>query len=210
MISRAKLILGGLISTRTSCLIGSLALLPICAAAATAPSVDARYYPGPAWSPYLVGAAIGVLSWLTFYVSDNPIGASSFYAQVSGYFGKLIAPRHTASLAYFKDNPPRVGWEFVFVVAIIFGGAIAAVTGGEFANEWLPPMWIARFGDSIALRAATAFGGGILMSFGARLAGGCTSGHGISGTLQLSVGSWISVICFFIGGIAMAKLIFKL
>jgi len=165
---------------------------------------------GPAWSPYLVGASIGVLSWLTFYVSDKPIGASSFYAQVAGLLGKLLAQRHTASLTYFKDNPPRVGWEFVFVVSIVLGAAIAAFTGGEFTNEWLPPMWAARFGDSIALRAAVAFGGGLLMAFGARLAGGCTSGHGISGTLQLSVGSWIAVICFFLGGVAVAVPLFTL
>jgi len=167
-------------------------------------------YPGPAWSPYLVGTAIGVLSWLTFYVSDKPIGASSFYAQVAGFLGKLCAPRHTVSLAYFQDNPPRMGWEVVFVVSIIFGAATAAITGGEFTNEWLPPMWVARFGDSIALRAGVAFGGGILMAFGARLAGGCTSGHGISGTLQLSMASWISVICFFLGGIAVAIPLYRL
>jgi uncharacterized membrane protein YedE/YeeE len=201
---------GRLIPKCASYFIGSIAFLPICAAAAAVPSVDARDYPGPAWSPYLVGAAIGVLSWLTFYVSDKPIGASSFYAQLAGFLGKLIAPRHTKSLAYFKDNPPRVDWEFVFVVTAIAGGAIAALTGGEFANEWLSPMWVARFGDSIALRAVIAFGGGILMAFGARLAGGCTSGHGISGTLQLNVASWIAVICFFIGGIAVAMLLFKL
>ena len=165
---------------------------------------------GAAWSPYLVGAAIGVLSWLTFYVSDKPIGASSFYAQVAGFVGKLIAPRHTASLTYFKDNPPRVGWEFVFVVSIVLGGALSAVTGGDFTNEWLPALWVARFGESVALRAAVAFGGGLLMAFGARLAGGCTSGHGISGTLQLSVGSWTALICFFLGGIAVAIPLFKL
>ena len=90
------------------------------------------------------------------------------------------------------------------------GGAIAAITGGEFVNEWLPPMWKARFGDSIALRGAVAFGGGILMAFGARLAGGCTSGHGISGTMQLNVASWIAVICFFIGSMAVAIPLFKL
>jgi uncharacterized membrane protein YedE/YeeE len=175
-----------------------------------AEAVDARSYPGPAWSPYIVGACIGVLSWLTFYFSDKPIGASSFYAQVAGFIGKLFAKRHIGSLTYFKENPPRVGWEFVFVVAAIVGGSIAALTGGEFVNEWIPPMWEARFGDSIALRAAIAFGGGILMAFGARLAGGCTSGHGISGTMQLNVASWIAVICFFVGGIAVAFLLFKL
>jgi hypothetical protein len=180
------------------------------AAVAAEQGVNALNYPGPAWSPYIVGAGIGVLSWLTFYFSDKPIGASSFYAQVSGFIGKLFAKRHTESLAYFKDKPPRVGWEFVFVISTIVGGAIAAITGGEFVNEWLPPMWEARFGESLALRAAVAIGGGVLMAFGARLAGGCTSGHGISGTMQLNVASWISVICFFIGGIAVAMTLFKL
>ncbi len=172
--------------------------------------MTALEYSGPAWSPYVVGAGIGVLSWLTFYFSDKPIGASSFYAQVSGFIGKLIAPRHTESLAYFKDNPPRVGWEFAFVLSIVVGGAIAALTGGEFANEWLPPMWTARFGDSIALRAAIAFGGGLLMAFGARLAGGGTSGHGSSGTMPRNVASWIAVICFFIGGVAVAIPLFNM
>lgn len=179
-------------------------------AVASEPGVNALNYPGPTWSPYVVGAGIGVLSWLTFYFSNKPIGASSFYAQVSGFIGKLFAKRHTESLAYFKDNPPCVSWGFVFVVAIIVGGAIAALTGGEFANVWLPPMWEARFGDSIALRAAIGFGGGLLMALGARLAGGCTSGHGISGTMQLNPASWIAVICLFIGGIAVAIPLFTL
>ena len=201
---------GQLISRRASYLIGSLALLFVCAAADAGASVDALDYPGPAWSPYLVGAGIGVLSWLTLYYSDKTIGASSFYAQLAGFLGKFIAPRHTASLIYFKDNPPRVSWGFVFVVAIIVGGAIAALTGGEFANEWLAPMWVARFGDSVALRAVVAFCGGMLMAFGARLAGGCTSGHGISGTLQLNLASWITVMCIFVGGVAVALPLFKL
>jgi uncharacterized protein len=191
-------------------LLSGLALLPVYVAVAGEPGVNALNYPGGAWSPYVVGAGIGVLSWLTFYFSDKPIGASSFYGQIAGFFGKLIAPRRTKSLAYFKDKPPRVSWGFVFVVAIIVGGAIAALTGGEFANEWLPRMWDARFGDSIALRAAIGFGGGLLMAFGARLAGGCTSGHGISGTMQLNPGSWIAVICLFIGGIAVALPLFTL
>jgi uncharacterized protein len=195
---------------KSAFLLGCLALLSTRTVSAAGPAVDALDYSGPAWSPYVVGAGIGVLSWLTFYFSDKPIGASSFYAQAAGFIGTLFAKRHTRSLAYFKDNPPRVGWEFVFVLSIIAGGAIAAITGGEFVDEWIPPMWEARFGDSLALRAAVAMGGGVLMAFGARLAGGCTSGHGISGTMQLNVASWISVICFFIGGIAVAMTLFKL
>lgn len=187
-----------------------LAFLPISVAVAAESGVNALDYSGPSWSPYVVGASIGVLSWLTFYFSDNPIGASSFYAHIAGFLGKLIAPRHMESLAYFKSKPPRVNWGFVFVVATIAGGAIAALKGDEFTDEWLPPMWEARFGDSIALRAAIGFSGGLLMAFGARLAGGCTSGHGISGTLQLNPGAWITVICLFIGGIAVAIPLYSL
>ncbi len=48
------------------------------------------------------------------------------------------------------------------------------------------------------------------MAFGARTAGGCTSGHGISGALQLSVGSWVALICFFVGGIGTAMLLYRI
>jgi uncharacterized membrane protein YedE/YeeE len=182
-------------------------LLPPLAAAADV-GVDAMNYDGGAWSPYLVGAGIGVLSWLTFYFADKAIGASSFYATMAGFFGKWVARKHTESLSYFRANPPRPDWGFVFVICSILGGCVAAWTGGEFRHEWLHPMWVDRFGDSILLRGIIGFLGGVLMAFGARLAGGCTSGHGISGTLQLNAGSWLTVFCMFIGGIATAFLLF--
>lgn len=171
--------------------------------------VDPLQYPGPAWSPYLVGGLIGVLSMLTFYVSNKPIGASTAYARVSGMLGMLVAPKHTLALKYFKENPPKVGWELMLVVAVIGGAFLAAWTGDELTGKFLPAMWQDRFGsESYVLRTLVAFVGGIAMAFGARMAGGCTSGHGISGTLQLGIGSWISAICFFIGGIITAMLMF--
>ncbi len=167
--------------------------------------VDPLRFPGPAWSPYVVGALIGVLSMLTFYFSNKPLGASTAYARVGGMIGLLVAPRHTRSLKYFKDNPPKVGWELMLVLAVVAGGFLAAWSGGELTGKFLPAMWQERFGsDSYLLRTVVAFAGGVLMAFGARMAGGCTSGHGISGTLQLAIGSGISAICFFIGGIIAA------
>ena len=124
--------------------------------------------------------------------------------------GKLAAPKHTESLQYYQENKPVVDWEVMLVVGAVGGAFLAAWLGNELTGEWLPAMWAARFGEgSLVLRLAAALIGGILMAFGARLAGGCTSGHGISGTMQLSVGSWIAVICFFIGGIATAMLMFR-
>ena len=184
-------------------------LMPALAAAQEA-GTDPLQYSGPAWSPYLVGAAIGLLTMLTFYFSDKPLGASTAYARVAGMLGKVVAPRHTESLKYYQDNKPAVDWEVMLVVGAIGGAFMAAWQGGELTAEWLPPMWEARFGqDSYALRMIVALLGGVLMAFGARLAGGCTSGHGISGALQLSVGSWIALICFFVGGITTAMLMFR-
>jgi hypothetical protein len=168
-------------------------------------------YPEPAWSPYLVGALIGVLTLLTLSISKKPVGASSAYASVAGMIGRVVAPRHIESLKYYEEHPPAIDWTAVFVLGAIGGAFLAAWSGGEITGTYLQPMWTARFGgDSVLLRTLTALGGGALMAYGARMAGGCTSGHGISGTLQMAVGSWIAVICFFIGGIMLAIPLYRL
>lgn len=173
------------------------------------PGTHPSEYSPPAWSPYLVGALIGMLSMATFYFSDKPIGVSTGFARIAGMIGKLVAPRHTSSLKYFDDTKPKIEWEVMLIVGVLVGAFAAAWTGQEITGQWIPPMWAARFGESLSLRLAAVFVGGVLVAFGARLAGGCTSGHGISGTLQLSVGSWIAVICFFLGGIATALLMYR-
>ena len=63
----------------------------------------------------------------------------------------------------------------------------------------------------VIAQVATAFAGfaGIVIAIGSRWAGGCTSGHGISGTLQLAVSSWLAAVCFFVGGIATALLLYR-
>lgn len=157
-----------------------------------------------AWSPYLVGALIGLLSMLTFYLSDKPLGVSSAYARIAGLIGKRLAPSRIGRLKLYQDVEPRVEWETMLMIGIVIGAFLAAWSGGELMGYTVPALWAERFGADLVPRLLVAFIGGAVMLFGARLAGGCTSGHGISGTLQLSVGSWIAVICFFIGGAAVA------
>jgi hypothetical protein len=181
-----------------------IAALPALALGQTDPGTT-----GPAWSPYLAGALIGVLSMFTFYFSNKPLGASSAYARVAGLLGQVVARRHTDSLQFYAEKKePKIGWEVMLVTGIVIGAFLAAWTGGEVTARWLPPMWVERFGASIWLRLAAGFLGGGLMAFGARIAGGCTSGHGISGALQLSVGSWIALLGFFVGGVITAMLLF--
>jgi len=182
-------------------------VLPNMAAAATAN--EPLIYSDPAWSPYLVGVLIAVLSGLTFYVSNKALGASGAYATFVGLLGSMVARKHFRALHYYKENPPKLDWGVMLAVGMLFGAFVAAWTGDELTSEWLPSMWVERFGaDSLGLRGFVAFAGGLMMAFGARLAGGCTSGHGISGTLQLSVGSWIAAACFFLGGITTASLLY--
>jgi uncharacterized membrane protein YedE/YeeE len=72
------------------------------------------------------------------------------------------------------------------------------------------PVWARALGSSSSsLRYAVAFGAGFLMLFGARIADGCTSGHGLSGMAQLAVGSTVAVAAMFAGGIATALLLLR-
>ncbi len=167
-------------------------------------------YESAAWSPYLVGALIGVLSMATFYFSDKPLGVSTSYARLAGLIGNVFSKGHIETLKFYQDKKPKIEWEVMLMFGIILGAFIAASTGGEFTGLWVPELWQERFGPDIALRTAVAFLGGGVMAYGARLAGGCTSGHGISGALQLSVSSWIAVACFFAGAVATAALLYRI
>lgn len=163
---------------------------------------------GGAWDPYLVGALIGVLSMATFYFSNKPLGVSTAFARIAGLLGYLVSRKHTDSLSFYRDKTPKIEWEVMLAFGIVIGAFLAAWSGGEFHARVIPPLWEAHFGDSVGLRQSVAFAGGVIMALGARIAGGCTSGHGISGALQLSVGSWIALACFFVGGALVAQVMY--
>ena len=160
------------------------------------------------WSPYIVGICIGVLSWFAFVLSDKPIGCSTAYARTSGMLERLVRGKKVLEKPYYQKFAPVVDWEWMLVVGVVIGAFISAQFSGTFQLLWVPSSWATAFGTNPVLRWLVALIGGFFMGFGARWAGGCTSGHGISGTLQLAVSSWLAAICFFIGGIAAAMLIF--
>ncbi|HUU76195.1 MAG TPA: YeeE/YedE thiosulfate transporter family protein [Methanoregulaceae archaeon] len=160
------------------------------------------------WSPYIVGAAIGVLIWTTFLLSDRPLGCSTAYAKTAGMMESAISREKAGKMPYYRKFPPRVDWQWMLVIGVIIGAFLSAYLSGTFSLLVVPPLFAETFGTNMALRSAVALFGGVLMGIGARWAGGCTSGHGISGALQLSVASWVAAICFFAGGILVAGLIY--
>lgn len=161
------------------------------------------------WSPYVVGVGIGVLSWLSFVLSDHPLGCSAAFARTSGMIEKLLRGKKVEERPYYRQFSPTITWEWMLVLGIIIGAFISAKFSGQFQFNWVPNKWKVIVSDVVFIRWAVALVGGIMMGFGARWAGGCTSGHGISGMLQLAVSSWLAAICFFVGGIATAMLIFR-
>ncbi|MDD2598487.1 MAG: YeeE/YedE thiosulfate transporter family protein [Kiritimatiellae bacterium] len=161
------------------------------------------------WSPYAVGAGIGVLSWLTFLFSDSPLGVSTAFTKSAGMIERAIRGPKVEKKLYYQENKLGVDWGWVLVIGVFIGALVSAGISGTFRFDWVPSMWEAAFGANIFTRLAVALAGGICLGFGARWAGGCTSGHGISGTMQLVLGSWLAAACFFISGVATAMFIYR-
>ena len=162
------------------------------------------------WSPYVVGIGIGLLSCVSFLLSDKPIGCSTAFSRTSGMIERLFRGGKVVEKAYYQKFAPSIDWEWMLVIGIFIGGFLSAQLSGQFQAEWVPAKWASTFGNSFFSRWFVALIGGIVMGVGARWAGGCTSGHGISGTLQLAVSSWLAVLCFFAGGVATALILFRL
>jgi uncharacterized membrane protein YedE/YeeE len=160
------------------------------------------------WSPYTVGIGIGLLSCVAFVLSDKPIGCSTAFTRSGGMIEQMIRGQKVRDMAYYRQFVPKIDWEWMLVLGIVVGAFSSAWLSGEFRLEWVPSLWAATFGSDHLPRLVTAFWGGVIMGFGARWAGGCTSGHGISGTLQLAISSWLAVTAFFISGVLAAFIIY--
>jgi len=161
------------------------------------------------WSPWIVGIGIGILVWLGFLLSDRSIGCSTAYARTGGIIERLIRGKKVENREYFRKFAPTIDWEWMLVLGLIIGSFSSAILSGNFKVEVIPAIWSNVFGGSAILRLTAALFGGTLIGFGARLAGGCTSGHGITGSSQLAVSSWLAFVLFFAGGIATALFLFN-
>ena len=161
------------------------------------------------WSPYIAGAGIGILSCFAFLLSDRPIGCSTAFVKARGLIGKAFNADRVRQSEYYREIVPKMDWPFMIIPGIVIGAFISVMLSGQFHILWVPGVWGQAFGYNPVLRIFVALAGGILLGLGSRWAGGCTSGHGINGSIQLSLASMITAACFFIGGIGVAMLLFR-
>jgi hypothetical protein len=113
---------------------------------------------------------------------------------------------------YAKNSLNISNYGFIFVIAMFLGGFIASKLGGpkvEKEESWIPHVWRENLGSSWPKRMAGAFASGFFILLGARLAGGCTSGHMMSGMMQTSLSGYIFAAGVFAIAVPVAIIVFK-
>lgn len=164
---------------------------------------------GGRWNPYLVGAGLGVLSWLVFAVVNTPLGISTPISSAASLCAiPAMGGEAVARNAYWARFPCKWDYHMLFLVGTFLGSLASVLASRTFRLETVPATWAERFGGSRGGRLAAAFLGGVIIMFGARMAGGCTSGHGISGSLQLALSSWMFFLTLFGFGAITALILF--
>lgn len=179
------------------------------------------------WPWYVAGPLIGLVVPAMLLWIGQPFGVSSS-------FRDICAATLPGRVEYFRYDWKASGWRLGFVAGLVGGGWLAWQILGP-ADPSAPAVAIsaATRADLVALgltdqtglvppqlfsveALATAAGwtvlllGGFLVGFGTRWAGGCTSGHAISGLADLQKASLIAVVGFFVGGLISTHLLLPL
>ncbi len=151
------------------------------------------------------GIALAILDVIVFggYATNRPIGASTTFPYVAdlltgvtdnGYFAKIQKPGN---------------WELIFLTGAFLAGLIISLIKKDFKITTVHSNWEKHKGSSVINRVVWAFIGGFILIFGARMAGGCTSGHILSGGMQVAVSSLVFAVFVFVGLLITGKLFYK-
>ncbi|MFT3946005.1 MAG: YeeE/YedE thiosulfate transporter family protein [Agriterribacter sp.] len=172
------------------------------------------------WPWYVAGAIIGLIVPALLILGNKHFG-------ISANLRHVCAACFPANISFFKYNWKKEIWNFFFVAGILTGAIIASqflanpepvkivpalateLAGyGVTDNSNLVPKQLFSFESLFTLRGLIMMaGGGFLVGFGSRYAGGCTSGHAIMGLSELQWPSLVATIMFMVGGFIMANLI---
>jgi uncharacterized membrane protein YedE/YeeE len=160
--------------------------------------------------PYLGGVLLGIVLFLAFLLTRNGLGASGGLNRLVAAVEDLIVPGHIDRTPYLLKMAggslnPLDDWSVPVVIGAFLGGLVSGLLNGRAKVE-------INKGPNISnrTRLITAFIGGVLFAYGARMARGCTSGQALSGGATLSAGSWALMMCIFAGAYALAYFVRKL
>ena len=174
------------------------------------------------WPWYVAGPLIGLTVPALLLIGSKTFGVSANLRHACA-----VLP---TKVDFFGYDWRKEKWNLIFALGILLGGFVGGVllsdpeplqiarrTQSDLAvlgisvDGKLVPESIFGVPSLLSLRGMfILLGGGFLVGFGARYAGGCTSGHAISGLANLQLPSLVAVIGFFAGGLIMTYLLFPL
>lgn len=173
----------------------------------------------------LLGTVFLVAIWLV-----KPVGVSTQFVILDGIVWNALSPdlisedeisgKYSSTNAYLNKSGGKyaalvekpLSYGFIFVLSMLVGGFVSGKLSGRrvtASDKVAPKIWRDRFGNSAWKRYAFAFLAGFLALFGARLAGGCTSGHMMSGMMQTSLSGYLFAAGAFATGIPLALILFN-
>lgn len=162
------------------------------------------------WSPYAAGAVVGLLQIPAFVLMNTALGASSAYVTFGAVLADMMDPA-ALNIDYFAKHVDgaKDWWQLALVVGVVLGAFISTRMAGT-VRPAMDPHWHTLLGRKVSFmqRFVMGFCGGFLVLLGARIAGGCASGHGVSGMAQLALGSWAAVAAMFVGAVATALMLY--
>jgi hypothetical protein len=158
--------------------------------------------------PWLAGGLLlgGVL--LVAVALAQPLGVTTQYVRAVGGACEALCPDVAAASAYFAKEKLVFGYGEMVVIGVPLGALLVSLLQRRLGRGVSPEAWTVRFGASPRVRALGAFAGGFLLLFGARMAGGCTSGHVLSGVSQLAVSSILFMAAAFGSALVAARLLY--
>ena len=151
------------------------------------------------------GIGLAILEVIVFSkaTTNRPIGASTMYP----YLADLLSS--VTHNAYFAKIQTPGYWEFKFLIGSFLAGFVGSLVRRDFKLVLIHERWKQNKGTSSIQRVIWSFIGGFILIFGARMAGGCTSGHVLSGGMQLAISSLVFGVFVFAGLLVTGKLFYK-
>ncbi len=172
------------------------------------------------WAWYVAGVIIGLIVPALLILGNKHFG-------ISANLRHACAACFPADISFFKYDWKKEIWNLFFVGGILIGAIIAVTVLKNPANVHVDPklatelstygitdysnmvpVQLFSFASLFTVRGLVMLiGGGFLVGFGSRYAGGCTSGHAIMGLSDLQIPSLVATISFMVGGFIMANLL---
>jgi uncharacterized membrane protein YedE/YeeE len=150
----------------------------------------------------VAGACIAAVTLTLLYVGNRRLGVSTGFENVCSL---VVQTPYFTRDALKSSNE----WRLPLLGGLVLGGLISAIAGGGWEPTWALGMFDADIGWGHAGKLVWMFGGGLLIGFGTRLAGGCTSGHGIFGLSNFELPSLVSTVSFMGAGIVTTNIIYR-